>query len=82
MLAIHGWPYDPICQLRLQASETTTHLCEECPFAASRVKSCQSNPITPLFRVILVPENESSMDPPSSSLHRLEYMKGKKPSDL
>jgi hypothetical protein len=32
MLAIRGWPHDPLCPLCLRAPETAEHLCKECPF--------------------------------------------------
>lgn len=33
LLAVRGWPHDPRCELCLQAPETATHLCKECPFS-------------------------------------------------
>ena len=56
MLAIHGWPYDPICQLRLQASETTTHLCEECPFVAGGWPRLE--PESQMLMLLRVPEQQ------------------------
>jgi hypothetical protein len=35
ILAIRGWPHDPVCPLCLSALETTTHLCKECPFTSA-----------------------------------------------
>ncbi|KAK1626289.1 hypothetical protein QYE76_000604 [Lolium multiflorum] len=32
MLAIRGWPHDPLCPLCLSAPETAEHLCKDCPF--------------------------------------------------
>jgi hypothetical protein len=35
MLAIRGWPHDPVCPLCLSAHETAAHLCKDCPFTAA-----------------------------------------------
>ena len=35
MLAIRGWPHDPICPLCLRALETANLLCKDCPFAVA-----------------------------------------------
>ncbi|KAK1691773.1 hypothetical protein QYE76_008470 [Lolium multiflorum] len=32
MLAIRGWPHEPLCPLCLHAPETTNHLCKDYPF--------------------------------------------------
>lgn len=32
MLAIRGWPHEPLCPLCLHAPETANHLCKDCPF--------------------------------------------------
>jgi hypothetical protein len=35
MLAIRGWPHDPVCPLFLSAMETADHLCKDCPFTSA-----------------------------------------------
>ena len=35
MLAVRGWPHDPICMLCLQQPETATHPCKDCPFTVA-----------------------------------------------
>jgi hypothetical protein len=35
MLAIRGWPHDPVCPLCLSAMETADHLCKDCPFTSA-----------------------------------------------
>jgi hypothetical protein len=35
MLAIRGWPHDPVCPLCLSSHETAAHLCKDCPFTAA-----------------------------------------------
>jgi hypothetical protein len=32
MLAIMGWPHEPLCPLCLHVPETANHLCKDCPF--------------------------------------------------
>ncbi|KAK1662868.1 hypothetical protein QYE76_051027 [Lolium multiflorum] len=48
MLAIRGWPHDPLCPLCLRAPETAEHLCKECPFTMAiwnQIKSWDNDDI-------------------------------------
>jgi hypothetical protein len=61
ILAVRGWPHDPICQLCLRALETACHLCKGSPFTV-KVWNLVHAWSLHLCPQALTPEMHSSVD--------------------